>query len=71
MIPGIASAFTANALDLLLYTGLSRGDVVRLGRQHVNNGVITFRMEKGRGDGVVSPARAAGLGGNDRGMENG
>jgi integrase len=43
------------ALDLLLYTGLSRGDVVRLGRQHVNNGVITFRMEKGRGDGVVYP----------------
>src|SRR5215470_11698118 len=43
------------ALDLLLYTGLSRGDVVRLGRQHVNNGVITFRMEKARGDGVVYP----------------
>jgi integrase len=44
------------ALDLLLYTGLSRGDVVRLGRQHVTNGVITFRMEKGRGDGVVYPS---------------
>ena len=43
------------ALDLLLYTGLSRGDVVRLGRQHVSNGVITFRMEKARGDGVVYP----------------
>jgi len=43
------------ALDLLLYTGLSRGDVVRLGRQHVSDGVITFRMEKGRGDGVVYP----------------
>src|SRR5262249_47446820 len=43
------------ALDLLLYTGLARGDVVRLGRQHVANGVITFRMEKGRGDGVVYP----------------
>jgi integrase len=43
------------ALDLLLYTGLARGDVVRLGRQHVNNGVITFRMEKGRGEGVVYP----------------
>jgi integrase len=43
------------ALDLLLYTGLSRGDVVRLGRQHVNNQVIAFRMEKGRGDGVVYP----------------
>jgi integrase len=43
------------ALDLLLYTGLSRGDVVRLGRQHVSSGVITFRMEKARGDGVVYP----------------
>ncbi|MGD9920598.1 MAG: tyrosine-type recombinase/integrase [Pseudorhodoplanes sp.] len=43
------------ALDLLLYTGLSRGDVVRLGRQHVSGGVITFRMEKERGDGVVYP----------------
>jgi integrase len=43
------------ALHLLLYTGLSRGDVVRLGRQHVSNGVITLRMEKGRGDGVVYP----------------
>jgi integrase len=28
---------------------------VRLGKQHVTNGVITFRMEKGRGDGVVYP----------------
>jgi integrase len=43
------------ALDLLLYTGLARGDVVRLGRQHVTNGVITFRMEKRRGHGVVYP----------------
>lgn len=43
------------ALHLLLYTGLARGDVVRLGRQHVSNGVITFRMEKSRGDGVVYP----------------
>jgi integrase len=40
---------------LLLYTGLARGDVVRLGRQHVSGGVITFRMEKNRGDGVVYP----------------
>lgn len=43
------------AFDLLLYTGLSRGDVVKLGRQHVANGVITYRMEKNRGDGVVYP----------------
>jgi integrase len=43
------------ALDLLLYTGLARGDVVRLGKQHVSGGVITFRMEKNRGDGYVYP----------------
>jgi integrase len=43
------------ALDLSLYTGLARGDVVRLGRQHVSGGVITFRMEKNRGDGVAYP----------------
>jgi integrase len=43
------------ALDLLLYTGLARGDVVRLGTQHVANGVITFHMEKNRGDGIVYP----------------
>jgi integrase len=43
------------ALDLLLYTGLARGDVVRLGKQHASNGVITFRMEKNRGDGYVYP----------------
>lgn len=43
------------ALHLMLYTGLARGDVVRLGRQHVTNGVITLRMEKHRGDGVVYP----------------
>jgi len=34
------------ALDLLLYTGLRRGDVVRVGRQHVRDGVITIRTEK-------------------------
>lgn len=34
------------ALDLLLYTGFRRGDVVRLGRQHVRNGIIEFRAEK-------------------------
>jgi len=43
------------ALVLLLYTGLARGDAVRLGRQHVKDGVITFRMEKNRGDGMVYP----------------
>ncbi|MDB5626933.1 MAG: Integrase/recombinase [Tardiphaga sp.] len=34
------------ALDLLLFTGLRRGDVVRLGRQHVRNGVMSFPTEK-------------------------
>jgi integrase len=43
------------ALDLLLYTGFDRGDVVRLGRQHVKNGQIEFRMAKARGVGKVYP----------------
>ena len=34
------------AMDLLLYTGLRRGDVVRIGRQHVKDGLITLRTEK-------------------------
>jgi integrase len=42
------------ALDLLLYTGLRRGDVVRLGRQHVRDGVFRLRTEKG-GVEVVAP----------------
>jgi integrase len=33
-------------LDVLLYTGLRRGDAVRLGRQHVRDGVATLRTEK-------------------------
>jgi integrase len=33
-------------LDVLLYTGLRRGDAVRLGRQHVRNGAATIRTEK-------------------------
>jgi hypothetical protein len=37
------------------HANTGRGDVVRLGQQHVSNGVITFRMEKNRGDGVVYP----------------
>lgn len=41
------------ALDLMLYTGLSRGDVVRLGRQHVRDGVISIRTEKEREDGML------------------
>jgi integrase len=33
-------------LDVLLYTGLRRGDAVRIGRQHVRNGVATIKTEK-------------------------
>jgi integrase len=33
-------------LDVFLYTGLRRGDAVRLGRQHVRNGAATIRTEK-------------------------
>ncbi|MEH6721728.1 MAG: tyrosine-type recombinase/integrase [Aurantimonas endophytica] len=35
-------------LDVLLYTGLRRGDAVRAGRQHVSEGVITLKIEKSR-----------------------
>ncbi len=34
------------AFALLLYTGQRRGDVVRIGRQHIRNGVIEIRQEK-------------------------
>lgn len=34
------------AMDLLLYTGLRRGDLVQLGRQHVRNGIIRYRATK-------------------------
>jgi integrase len=34
------------AYDLLLYTGLRRGDAVCVGRQHVRDGVVTIRTEK-------------------------
>jgi integrase len=33
-------------LDVLIYTGLRRGDAVRLGRQHIRNGVATLKTEK-------------------------
>ncbi len=36
-------------LDVLLYTGLRRGDAVRLGRQHVRDGIATLRTEKSQG----------------------
>jgi len=34
------------AYDLMLYTGLRRGDATRVGGQHVRDGVITIRTEK-------------------------
>lgn len=34
------------AFDLLLYTGLRRGDAVVAGRQHVREGVLSMRTEK-------------------------
>jgi len=33
-------------LDVLIYTGLRRGDAVRFGRQHVRDGVGTIKTEK-------------------------
>jgi integrase len=36
-------------LDVLLYTGLRRGDAVKFGRQHVRDGVATLRTEKSGG----------------------
>lgn len=33
-------------LDVLLYTGPRRGDAVAIGKQHVKNGVATFKTEK-------------------------
>lgn len=34
------------AFAILIYTGLRRGDVARLGRQHIRNGVISLQTEK-------------------------
>jgi integrase len=42
------------AYDVLLYTGLRRGDAVRLGRPHVKDGEMTIRTEK-TGELVVIP----------------
>ena len=42
------------AFDILLYTGLRRGDAVILGRQHVRNGVAMLRTEK-TGEPVAIP----------------
>jgi integrase len=40
--------------DVLFYTGLRRGDAVRLGRQHIRDGVATLRTEKSQGGIVVT-----------------
>lgn len=42
------------ALALLLYTGQRRGDVVRMGRQHIRNGVLTIQQAK-TGEEVTIP----------------
>ena len=34
------------AFALLLYTGQRRGDVLRMGRQHIDDGVLTVRQDK-------------------------
>lgn len=33
-------------IDVLLFTGLRRGDAVRIGRQHVKDGIATLKTEK-------------------------
>lgn len=42
------------AFDVLLYTGLRRGDAVRLGRPHVKNSIASIRTEK-TGQAVTIP----------------
>jgi integrase len=41
-------------LDVLLYTGLRRGDATRLGRQHVRDGIATLRTEKSQDEVTVT-----------------
>lgn len=45
------------ALDVLLYTGLRRGDATKLGPKHVKNGVFSIQTEKG-GVWVTAPLLA-------------
>ncbi|WP_029004759.1 tyrosine-type recombinase/integrase [Azorhizobium doebereinerae] len=45
------------ALDILLFTGLRRGDAVKLGPAHVDDGVLTIRTEK-TGGVIVLPILA-------------
>lgn len=37
------------AMDLMLYTGLRRSDVVRIGPQHIRDGILTIRLQKSGG----------------------
>jgi integrase len=41
-------------LDVLLYTGLRRGDAVQAGWQHIRNGVLELRTEKSQGETPVA-----------------
>lgn len=34
------------ALDLLLFTGLRRSDIIMVGKQHIREGLLTFRTQK-------------------------
>lgn len=34
------------AIDLLLFTGLRRSDIIKIGKQHVREGLLTFRTRK-------------------------
>ena len=45
------------ALSLLLYTGQRRGDVIRLGRQHIREGFVHVRQQK-TGIALVIPIHA-------------
>jgi integrase len=53
-------------LDVLLFTGLRRGDAVMIGRQHVRDGVATLRTEKSRGEITVSTSNIADIAANAR-----
>jgi len=40
--------------DVLFYAGLRRGDAVRLGRQHIRDGIAALRTEKSQGEIIVT-----------------
>lgn len=41
------------AFDVVRFTGLRRGDLVKVGRQHERNGIIRYRTSKGDGEWVT------------------